>query len=211
MKKENAQDSQIKLSVLVASVVERHGSFTALMNELNKQRDELGEHAHEVEFVTHIDNKEISIGAKRQGLLEKSRGKFLCFIDDDDMILQNYLYRIHKAITDHPDIDCVGIRGIMYTDGRKLENWKVSSIYNAWMDNVDGFRYVRCIHHWCPVRRDHALAVGFPDFRFGEDHPYSMGLREYCKNEYFIDENIYQYNYHAPRTHAESKRKYGIK
>jgi glycosyltransferase involved in cell wall biosynthesis len=58
-----------------------------------------------VEVITEVDNKQITTGAKRNNLLNKAQGKYICFIDDDDHISNDYLRLILEAI--ESDADCI--------------------------------------------------------------------------------------------------------
>lgn len=203
----------MRLSILICTVLERQELFRSLYSELQRQMSNGSFFlSGDVEILVNTDNKEISIGAKRQALLQEAKGDFICFVDDDDIVSSDYISSIYNAIVNNPKIDCIGIRGTMTTNKANLQNWSVRNIYD-WADNVDGYRYVRFTHHWCPVRRMHALKAGFPDKRFGEDYDYSMRLKklDILNSEFFIDKDIYHYNYNAPKSKKESNDKYGIK
>ena len=88
------------LSILIPTVVGREHLLERLRSVLNPQLTE------DVEVIEQKDNKEISIGKKRQELLEKATGEYVVFIDDDDMISEDYVKSIIKALESEPD--CVG-------------------------------------------------------------------------------------------------------
>ncbi|HRB54711.1 MAG TPA: glycosyltransferase family A protein, partial [Bacteroidia bacterium] len=69
----------------------------------------------EVEILTDIDNGQKTIGQKRNELVEKSKGKYVAFIDDDDMVSPFYLKTVLPGCKQ--DADCVGLMGQMTTDG----------------------------------------------------------------------------------------------
>ena len=81
-----------------------------------------------------------------------------------------------------------------------------ASIKYDWMENMDGFRYVRSIYHKTPVKREIVLKCMFPNQSFGEDYQYSMRLKPYLKKEIYIDEFLYYYNY----KYENPKIKYGL-
>lgn len=155
--------------------------------------------------VLHIeDEREMSIGNKRQGLLEMSKGEYIVFFDSDDYPRKNYVKEIIKAIESKPD--CVGFKIAMTTNGEKPQTCIHSLRYKEWK-TVGNFHY-RNVTHFNPVLRDLALEVGFKDMRYGEDKDYSDRITPLCKTEVFIDEFLFDYRYSNKQPHAE---KYGIK
>ncbi len=193
-------------SILIATIKEREQQFENLRYELLGQIIKLNLE-NEVEVLFEQDNKEISIGAKRQKLLERATGDFINFIDDDDFPYPVYIDWIYSAIKDR-QVDCVGMVINMTTNLGKPQRCCHSLKYKIWEDKRDGFDYVRNVTHFNPVKRELALKVGFQDRRFGEDHLYSDKLTELCKTETFIGEPLFHYRYSNLIPHA---KKYGIK
>jgi hypothetical protein len=193
----------MKLSILICTIKGRENQFQALLGTIKKQL--LIEHMQEVELLTKIDNKEISVGAKREALLNCAKGDYVVFIDDDDSVADDYIEQILKAIQHNPD--CIGFKIECNMEGIKHKAI-ASNIYDDWCENVDGFKYCRTIYHKTPVRREIALQIGFKDMRFGEDYDYSKRLKAsgLLKKEYFIDKYLYFYNYKF----ENPKTKYGI-
>lgn len=90
------------LSILVPSLRERMDKLCALYDKLNRQAQGLP-----VEILVLLDNRTRTIGAKRQSLLEQARGRFVVFVDDDDDVLDGYVYEITNAILHDPTVDVV--------------------------------------------------------------------------------------------------------
>jgi glycosyltransferase involved in cell wall biosynthesis len=74
------------LSILICSLPGRIKYLSELLNVLNPQIE--GE-----EIIINID-KYKTIGAKRNDLLNASKSDYVCFIDDDDMVSEDYLDEI---------------------------------------------------------------------------------------------------------------------
>lgn len=194
------QKSTPRLSILLATVVSRAPLFAKLEAEIRKQCE-----GKPVEILIACDNKEISIGKKRQNLLEKATGDYICFIDDDDWIAPDYVDKILAALESSPD--CVGFLFDCSTNGNHYGKAKVSLKYKIWADRVDGYKHVRSPHHKVPVKREIALKSGFPDLRYAEDKAYSDGILKYLNSEVFIDETLYFYRY---SNNEKFNAKYGI-
>ena len=202
------------LSILIATTPDRRPLFTPLWNELVDQARTLEQHdgpldihggaigsvvIGRVEIHWHEDSRELSIGAKRQAMVEAARGEYVAHFDSDDWPHHEYLAKIIEALQTRPD--CVGfyveVHGL--NGGRRVERAIASNRFARWCSKCKGHDYVRTIYHKNPVKREHALAVGFKDMRFGEDHDYSIRLKAagILKDEVFIDQALYVYRYKA--------------
>lgn len=190
------------LSILICTIIERKKIFDLLLTELNRQIKPYGSR---IEVLFESDNKQMSIGKKRQILLDKSIGKYIVYFDDDDWIYPDFVFRIMVALESSPD--CVGIVIDMTTNLIKPQICCHSLKYPEWKERVDGYDYVRNVTHRNPVRRDLAIKIGFDDKRYGEDKKYSDLVTLLCKTEVFISTPIFRYQYD---THIPFKRKYGI-
>lgn len=189
-----------KLSILLCTVVSRANLFALLHAHLLKQAE-----GKPVEILVACDNKEISIGKKRQNLLEAATGDYVVYIDDDDWVSETYVDQILAALETDPD--CVGFKIRCTMNGGAPLMASASMRYKQWGDNQDGFRFVRSCYHKTPHRREIGLRVGFPDLRYCEDKPYSAGIMKYLKTEVYIDDILYEYRY----KHENFIMKYGIK
>lgn len=169
------------------------------------------------EILVYSDNKEISVGLKRQRLLESATCNYIVFVDDDDTVKSDYIKKILQTIWKSPVdnhkynnlkiLDSIGFKIECDMEGKK-ELAIASNKYSDWCENKDGFRYCRTPYHKTPIKREIALQIGYKDMRFGEDYDYSKRLKEsgLIKNEVFIDEVMYYYNY----KYENPKTKYGI-
>lgn len=188
-----------KLSILICTIPERKDKFDLLYAKVNRLAKN-----NSVQIIYNDSHRgTITIGAKRNKLLTESIGEYVCFIDDDDDISDNYITEILKAIESKPD--CIGFKIMCDMEG--IKQTAAISIKYDWTENVDGFKYVRSIYHKTPVKHEIALKCMFPDKSFGEDYEYSMRLKPYLKNEVFINEFLYFYNY----KYEKPSIKYGIK
>jgi glycosyltransferase involved in cell wall biosynthesis len=176
----------MKLSILICSIKSRSHLLARLMAILDMQ-----EHS-DVEVLVSTDNREKKISDKRNELLDKAKGDYIVFIDDDDLVPSYYIAELLQAIESKPD--CVGFDGYMTTNGKDRYNFKISNTFDSWYekDRV----YYRTINHLCPVKRELALQVKFPrGINSGEDSEYSNRLRPLLKREVYINKDMYHYDY----------------
>ena len=180
------------LSVLIPTINGRERYFDHITKKLTRQIHQVGE--KKVQLLFYKDKRgESTTGAKRNVLLEQSTGKFVVFVDDDDDVSLDYVSSIVKAIEENPDIDGIGING-MYSDGRQQMPFETGMRWN-W-DTVNGY-YVRFINHISPIKREHAIKIGFPDKTIGEDYDFTMRLKQsgLIKTDYIIKKRIYYYDF----------------
>lgn len=194
------ENSTPVLSILLATVESRKDLFALLHAELLRQSE-----GKPVELVVACDNKEISIGKKRQNLLEAAKGEYVCFIDDDDWVSPYYVTDILAALSAKPD--CIGFEIQCTHNGQNPQRAIASMRYKQWCDNRDGYRFCRSIYHKTPVRRELALQAGFPDLRYGEDKVYSERIMGLVKTEVFIKSTLYFYRFSS---HENFAMKYGF-
>jgi hypothetical protein len=197
--------SQPLLSILICTTYDRRRLFEKLYAELCRQQSTQFDPLS-IEILYEEDGKQMSVGAKRQKLLLRSRGEYISYFDSDDWPFQWYLTSIMEALKSKPD--CVGFLIHMTTNGKKDQTCCHSLQYREWATNVDGYDYVRNVTHFNPVRRDLALKIGFKDMRFGEDRKYSDAVTKLCKTEVFINKKLFHYRYSTAVRH---NIKYGIK
>lgn len=177
----------IQLSILIATMPSRIRSFDSLMLNLKTQAILANQ---DVEIL--YDNSVLyNIGTKRNKLLERANGNYIVFCDDDDLVSDNYVKLILEATKSNAD--CIGINGIITTNGKDERKWFISKEYGCW--KTEGDVYLRTPNHISPVKRELALLAMFPEISFGEDYEYSMRLLPLLTSEEKITEPLYFYRY----------------
>jgi glycosyltransferase involved in cell wall biosynthesis len=180
-----------KLSILICTIPSRFASYGRLITEL---RSQMLVYAPEIGIISN-NSTELSIGAKRNWLLEKSESEYVCFIDDDDMIAPNYIELLMKAI--ESGCDCASLKGQITWDGKRPEIFEHSIKYNAY-ETVDGYiRYLRYPNHLNLIKSSIAKQFKFPEINHGEDTDFATQLHKsgLLKTEFYIDQIIYYYRY----------------
>lgn len=188
------EHTNVILSILICSLEERFHSFSRLYEKLQKQSEPYKEL---IEIRFQKDNGEMSTGEKRNLLLSRAEGKYICFVDDDDDISDDYISSIIQALEENSDCDCVGIQGLlMSSKGSFLfehsiehQGWYTTFNPNSPNDPM----FIRTPNHLNPVKKSIAEQIGFSLKNFGEDGDYSMGIKRYLKTEVFIEHPIYFY------------------
>lgn len=178
------------LSIGILTVEHRRQHLEMLLDHLY---DQILKHApRQVEII--VNGGVGAIGGKRQEVLQKARGQFIAFIDDDDWVSHDYIESIIGALRSSPDTDCIGLMGSMTTSWKEPETFIHSMKIDRW--HTEGKVHYRSPNHINPCRRELALQAGFQnDLQHGEDHGYSIRIKPWLKNEIMLEKDLYSYFY----------------
>lgn len=103
------------LSILTPAIWSRAESARGLANRLSDQASALPGFHHE--HLVLFDNRSMSIGEKRQKLLESARGEYVAFCDDDDGVSDDYLKCLAEGMATGADVvtfvQCAVIDGVV--------------------------------------------------------------------------------------------------
>lgn len=181
-------ESDIKLSILICHLPGRYGYLRRLYAILERQM---------VEGVECLVNDEmnLSIGAKRNSLLQRAKGKYVGFIDDDDRISEDYISLIMEGINN--GADCCSLTGEITVNGIDPKPFIHSIDFDSYFER-DGI-YYRPPNHLNCIRSDIAKQFAFPEKNHGEDTDWAMKLCRsgFLKKEHKIEKTIYFYEFRS--------------
>ncbi len=176
-------------SVLIATIPGREASLQSLLQSIRDKVSRLAPDLR-VEYCIKFDNKEMSIGLKREHLLQNAQGKYVSFIDDDDNVTDAYIEDL--AATIRGQYPVMRIRGqiAQYTFTHSLDN------------KLDGLMaqngvFVRPPNHLNPMMADIAKLIHFKDATYGEDLEWTLRLAKskFLTHEYQSDADRIHYIY----------------
>lgn len=173
----------------LSNIPNRVESYNKLITELTDQIKKCN--AQDIiEILTEIDDGENSVGKKRNNALDKAKGDYICFIDDDDMITDIYVSKTLEALKENPDV----VELVGYLPHHKLpfiHNMKCGGHYKK-----DGIQY-RTPNHLNTIKIEIAKKIRYIDISHGEDQEYSKRLWEsgLLKTEFLINETMYIYQF----------------
>lgn len=176
----------------------RKQSYDALINELNKQIVECNSQEI-IEIVTETDDGRLSVGTKRNKVLDKANGEYVCFIDDDDMVTPIYVSKILNALQSKPDVvELVGF--LPHHNLPFIHNLKCGGHFRK-----DGIQF-RTPNHLNTIKTEIAKKIRYVEVSHGEDQDYSHRLWQsgLMKTEELIHERMYIYQFN-PRTSETTK------
>lgn len=155
-----------------------------------------------VEVLYFMDNRENSIGFKRNALLRQSCGLYINYIDDDDDVHDHYIRMIYEKLKNNPD--CVSLKGII-TFNRENPQIFIHSVQYKTYFQKDGI-YYRPPNHLNTIKRSIASQFLFPNQSYSEDTDWAMQIVRsgLLKKEEVIEEPYYFYLY-MPNKYKKNK------
>ena len=183
----------LALSILICTTSARSEIIKPLLESLEFQLKYLP--ANTVEILIN-DHETDTVGKKRNDLINLAKGEWQTAIDSDDEVSLDYLTKILEALKSNPD--CVGISGIITTNGQNPTQWHISKDYKKW-HVIEGV-YVRTPNHISPIRTSIARQVGFKDISWGEDADFSERVLPLLKSEVKVIGDIYHYKFNTNKT-----------
>lgn len=200
------------LSILIPTIPDRHSIFIELYGKLWRQIY----HVHinhttlgEIEWIS--DNSKsfldggLSIGKKREALVQRAQGKYLCFLDDDEDIAPNYVETLVRLCNTNADV-CT-FSNLTKTD----TYWCVvdMSLNNTDNEEATPDRIVkRRPWHICPVKTEYAKLYEFDDSNYGEDWQWFSKVLTHCETEAKTNQILHCYNHSSEHSEADKITNY---
>lgn len=192
----------MKLSILIPTLMSRQDYLDLLLACLRPQLTD------DVEVIIEADNGELSTGAKRNICVSRATGEYLVHIDDDDIVVADYVQTVLKATEEGKD--AIGYWVERYKNGVKTRR----AFHSMGVDRNCISKtlskesiYLRLINHICPVKASLARQVPFKDMTIGEDTDYSYRLKPLLTSETFIDRSMYHYYFRSRVSRKEKTHK----
>jgi len=196
----------LMLSILTPTIPKRSDQFIELCAQIRNQIEyckEVHPTLGSVEHIFYLSKPVVdgghSIGEKRQALLEKAKGKYLCFLDDDDLVAPNYIEVLLRLCNEDRDV-CT------FRNFSKFDNyWCVvdMDINNDNQQTDPNDIIERKAWHICPVRSEFAKLYGFEDSNYGEDWVWFEKVLEHCKTQAKTNVVIHCYQHSSKTSEAD--------
>lgn len=157
---------------------------------------------HRIEIIINEDDGKKTVGQKRNEVLDRARGKYISFIDDDDMVQSTYLSKICMKL-DKGIYDAIGFWGLYYVSGNPVMKFNHANV-NGGHFKKDGSQF-RPLNHLNPVMTKIARRIRFPEKNFAEDADYCdrMLESELIKDEFVFGDIFYHYLFDPKTTETQ--------
>ena len=181
------------LSILICTLPSRVTQYLpTIITDLNKQCQR-----QECELIYLGDNKRMTVGEKRNWLLDMASGDYVSFVDDDDKVSPQYAEIALQAIQQYPETACFGIGGFKTQEQSPecLFNFDPSHGKSFKGLNADGKRSMNWLpNHICIWKYAYATRVKFPNKSLGEDHYWAEEQFRLGYTFMQLKEQMYTYN-----------------
>ena len=179
-------------SVLIPTIPGREEKLRTLITSIQEKVARICPELR-LELCVAFDNREMSIGLKRQQLLNQAKGRYLSFVDDDDQITDAYIEDL-KACFD-------GGFHTMRLRGQMKEYTFTHSVHVKLTDRMatkdDPPVFQRPPNHLNPMLSDVAKMIPFKNAVHGEDLDWTITLlkAKFLETEYQSDPSRIHYIY----------------
>lgn len=194
------------LNILIPSIPDRSKRLSLLVDSLQTQIDYCNKYHSDLGSVTLIvDNSKkyldggLSIGEKRDSLLNRSFDKYICFLDDDDGIAPNYVETLLRLCNEDKDV-CT-FKSLFTCD----DYWTIIDMgLNNSNEQATPDNYVkRNAWHVCPIKRDIAINYSFSDLNHNEDWTWMEKVLKDIKTEAKSNRIIHNYKHYKLVSEAD--------
>lgn len=186
LKKGSRLHAQPLLSILVPTMPGREGKLASLLAILDGQIDD----RPDVELLVLRDNRGMTIGEKRNRMVQIARGTYVTFVDDDDLVSADYVAAITaKLAAESPDVLCY----LLVVEGHG--NRRLCRYHPDLRHQNLPHEYRRKPNHLMVWRREIALREQYPPIQTGEDTMWADQMAKHAKKISVIDRILYTYRF----------------
>lgn len=183
----------ILFTIMILSIPSRLEKLQELYDNL---QDQMGDRT-DVEVLCLVDNKSMTIGEKRNVVLQAARGKFVACLDDDDTISDDYIEKICDNLSDEVDVLC-------FEQHCMINGEEVMVSFDMRHPGNDGLRrgsdgklvdMKRLPWHMCVWKSTIAKETHFKDESWGEDWDWCSRMIPKVNKQVKLFDVLHYYQY----------------
>lgn len=179
------------LSILIPTLNEPHyiNRLKRLQRILDPQVDKFNDR---VEVHYNDAGRHMTIGEKRNNLLDRVTTDYFVFIDSDDVISEKYVQLVLGAIDQMPD--CVTFNGWYTCNGHNRQNFVIKLGERYEERNKVFYRWP---NHLAPMKASLVRHIKFPHIVKTEDFLWSKAINDkrLLKTSIHINSDLYWYDF----------------
>lgn len=187
------------LSILTPACWERVNQAQALRDKIQQQ---IGSSL--IEHLVLFDNRNMSIGQKRQLLVNAARGQFIAFCDDDDDVATDYVPILIRTIQQNNDIDVITFEQEAVYNGKAFTvKFQLNATdQNLILDGPDNQLLIRGPWHVCAWKKERIAHCQFLHCNYGEDAAWVEQARRHVFKSHHIPSVLHYYRHDKKLTLA---------
>lgn len=184
--------TEVLLSVLIPALSSRKERSATLLENLANQADP------RLEVIVFMDNFDYPLGVKRNSMMDRAAGKYLCHIDDDEQLSPHFFKSLLPEL--QYGVDAIGYNASVIFNGTKP--FTVRTIWGAAVEQPrhehGGYsNIVRPFWHWCCWRTSLARQCRFPDHSNNEDWQWLCQIYTRIKTHRKLEESLFTHVWNA--------------
>ena len=198
--------NKVKLSIGIPSIPNRSRKYLEPLFE--KLQAQIGD-TKDIEVLSIIDNKTMSIGRKRTLLFAAASGKYTCIIDDDDDVTDDFVSTMRTVITDDLDVDVIcydqdaDMNGMHFLVKTSLDHDKRHPYDQMKVDQFNNpLPCLRPPWHWCAWKTSFARQFPFGDSNTQEDTVFVRQAIANAKSQLVLDKVLCKYRWYPSVSQA---------
>jgi glycosyltransferase involved in cell wall biosynthesis len=163
-------------SILIPTLRERSSTLSQVVTELRRQLENV---SFTYELLIDADDRQSTLGNKRNRLVREARSEYIVFLEDDDFTHPEF-FKTYEPMFLSRQYDVGEIYGLRY-DNEVIDrpvHYSVDYVKHVPWYNSPTI-YIRSPCHITPMRTSLARTVQWPDITWGEDHEFSYRLQKY--------------------------------
>jgi glycosyltransferase involved in cell wall biosynthesis len=166
------------LSILTPSIPSRADRAHSLSSDIRAKVAALGAEKL-VEHLIFSDNWNRSIGEKRQNLVDLARGQYIAFLDDDDVVRDDYVERMLSLAETGADV-LTFRQAVWFQNQNATVEFRLGHPDEAFQA---GAIIKRGPWHVCGWKRQLVRGCVFPHVNYGEDYAWAVQARREVATE----------------------------
>lgn len=189
---------EIKLSILICSIPSRYDKLLRILNILSPQCNK-----EQVELLVITDNRKRSIGEKRNDLKNLAKGRYIVYVDDDDIVSTSFVRELLIGIKYNKD--CIVFKEEKIIGNiKEIINYSIS--YDSIIKKIGNNVYKKPNSRMC-IKKDLVEDINFVNENTQEDDIWGNEISSRLKSEHTIDKVLYYYtsDYNNTSTRQISK------
>lgn len=189
------EEREYILSILIPTIPTRADKLEVLLAELRRQIDKIDAPVDiSVCMTAGFLEGGPSIGRKRNHLVQTAKGKYVCFLDDDETISPQYIETLVELCGQEKDV-CT-FRSLF----KLVDYWGIVDMRLVYKVNDQAspeYTIRRPPWHMCPVRAEFAKRYEFENVNNAEDFAWFEKVLARCTTEAHTERILFQYNHGA--------------